>query len=111
MLKNFFKVAVRNLFKQRSYSLFNLLGLSLGIACGLLLTLHIKEELSYEKSFPKHDRIFRVVTTEWSKSHPPLAGEMLKFFPEIKSIARFADAGTSVVNSDIDKKAECKGYF
>src|SRR5678809_1683812 len=90
MLKNFFKVAVRNLFKQSSYSLLNLFGLSLGIACGLLLTLHIKEELSYEKSFPKHDRIFRVATTEWSKSSPPLAGEMIKSFPEIKSIGPVA---------------------
>ncbi len=111
MLKNFFKVAFRNLFKQRSYSLLNLLGLSLGIACGLLLTLHIKEELSYEKNFPKHDRIFRVASTEWSKSSPPLAGEMIKYFPEIKSIGRFADAGTNVINSDPDHKFECKGYF
>jgi len=111
MLKNFFKVAVRNLFKQRSYSLLNLFGLSLGIACGLLLTLHIKEELSYEKSFPKHDRIFRVANTEWSKSSPPLAGEMIKYFPEIKSIGRFAEAGTNVINSDPDHKFECTGYF
>jgi putative ABC transport system permease protein len=111
MFKNFFKVAFRNLFRQKGYSLLNLVGLSLGIACGLLLTLHIKEELSYEKSFPNHERIYRVVTTEWSKSHPPLAGELKKYFPEIKSVARFSDAGTSVVNAGPERKSECKGYF
>ena len=111
MVKNFFKVAFRNLFRQRGYSLLNLLGLSLGIACGLLLTLHIKEELSYDKNFPKHDLIYRFVSTEWSKSSPSVGGEMLKYFPEIKSIARFADAGRDIVNSDPEHKAECSGYF
>ncbi len=111
MIKNYFRVALRNLFKQKVYSSFNLLGLALGISCGLLLTLHIKEELSYEKKFPKHDRIYRVVSTEWSKSSPPMAGEMMKFFTEIKSIARFADRGSRVANSEIDKQAETSGYF
>ncbi len=71
MFGNYFKTAWRNLFRQKTYSLFNLFGLAIGISCGLLLTLHIKEELSYEKSFPKHDRIYRVVNDEWSKSSPP----------------------------------------
>ncbi|HEY4334897.1 MAG TPA: FtsX-like permease family protein, partial [Puia sp.] len=111
MLKNFFKIAFRNLFRQRTYSILNLLGLSLGIACTLLLTLHIREELSYDKNFPQHDRIYRVVTTEWSKSSPPLAGEMMKFFPEINSVARFASNGTNVFHNLDGKKGEDKGYF
>lgn len=111
MLKNFFKTAFRNIFRQKTYSILNLTGLALGIACGLLLSLHIKQELSYEKSFPGHSRIYRMVTTEWSKSHPPLAGEMQKFFPEIETIARFADAGSPVVNSGPEKKMEAHGYW
>src|SRR5258705_4134217 len=111
MLKNFFKIAFRNLFRQKAYSLFNLVGLSLGIACGLLLTLHIKQELSYEKSFSKHDRIYRMVSTEWSKSEPPLAGELMKYFPEIKSTARFAARGTQVVNTMFNTQSESKGFY
>lgn len=111
MLRNFFKTAIRNLFRQKAYSLFNLVGLSLGIACGLLLTLHIKEELSYEKSFSKHDRIYRMVTTEWSKSSPPLAGELMKYFPEIKSTARFAQRGISVVNTAFNTQGKSLGLF
>jgi len=111
MSKNFFRIAMRNLFRQRTYSLFNLIGLSLGMACGLLLTLHIKEELSYEKSFSKHDRIYRATSTEWSKSSPPLAGEMMKFFPEIKSIARFAQRGVRVVNTSVNTQTESLGLF
>jgi putative ABC transport system permease protein len=85
--------------------------LALGISCGLLLSLHIKEELSYEIDFPKHDRIYRIVTTEWSKSSPPLAGEMMKYFPEIKSAARFSERGTDVVNTEQGKQSEASGYF
>jgi putative ABC transport system permease protein len=110
-MKNFFKVAIRNIFRQKLYSLFNLVGLALGISCGLLLSLHIREELSYEKNFPKHDRIYRMVTTEWSKSSPPLAAEMMKAFPEIKSTARFAEAGTNVVSTEQGKQTESAGLF
>ena len=73
--------------------------------------MHIREELSYEKDFPKHDRIYRMVTTEWSKSSPPLAGEMMKYFPEIKSIARFAQRGKTVVNTESGKQTESEGFF
>ncbi|HYK46847.1 MAG TPA: ABC transporter permease, partial [Parafilimonas sp.] len=110
-MKNFFKVAIRNIFRQKLYSLFNLVGLALGISCGLLLSLHIREELSYDKNFPKHDRIYRMVTTEWSKSSPPLAAEMMKAFPEIKSTARFAEAGTNVVSTEQGKQTESTGLF
>ena len=111
MIRNYFKIAVRNLFKQKVYSAFNLLGLALGISCGLLLTLHIKEELSYEKGFANYDRIYRVVSTEWSKSSPPLAGEMKPFFPDIEHIARFASRGKQVVNSEFNEQGESSGYY
>jgi putative ABC transport system permease protein len=111
MIRNYFKIAIRNLFKQKVYSAFNLLGLALGISCGLLLTLHIKEELSFEKDFPNHDRIYRVVTTEWSKSSPPLAGEMKPYFPDIEHIARFASRWTQVVNSEFNEQGESTGFY
>jgi putative ABC transport system permease protein len=111
MLKNFFKVAGRNLLRHKTYSFLNVLGLSLGIACILLLSLHIREELSYDKNFPRHDRIYRVDMLDWSKSGPPLAGEMMKAFPEIKSTVRFSDDGVSVLHTVDGKTARLKGYF
>jgi putative ABC transport system permease protein len=111
MFKNYFKTAWRNLFRQKTYSLFNLFGLAIGISCGLLLTLHIKEELSYEKNFPKHNRLYRVVNTEWAKSSPPLAGELQKYFPEIQGIVRFASRGTQVVSASPEIQGESRGYY
>ncbi len=110
MFTNYLKLAFRNLRRHKGYSLINLTGLAIGITCCLLLSLHIKEDLGYEKSYSKHDRIFRVVTTEWSKSHPPLAGEMKKFFPEINATARFAGGQTDVANTESGNKAEIRGF-
>lgn len=111
MLKNYLKIAWRNLFRQKTYSLLNLLGLAIGISCGLLLTLHIREELSYEKDFPRHRLIYRLASTEWSKSSPPVGGELQQFFPEIDGVARFADRGTEVVKAGPNVQGESKGYF
>jgi len=111
MLKNFFRVAFRSLLRQKAYSVLNLLGLSLGITCTLLLAFHIREELSYDRNFPKHDRIYRVVSTSWSKSAPPLAGEMPKYFPEIESMTHLAQTGNQVFRTADGKTGEAHGFF
>ena len=49
MLKNYLKVAFRSLVKQRIYSVINILGLSVGIASALLITLYVQYEFSYDK--------------------------------------------------------------
>src|SRR6185369_6222697 len=103
MIRNYFKIGLRNLFRQKAYSFFNLFGLALGISCALLLTLHIKEEMGYEKNFSDYANIYRVVSNEWSKTSPPMSYEMQKFFPEVKSICRFAEGGRDVVNFDGEK--------
>ncbi|HWV72552.1 MAG TPA: ABC transporter permease, partial [Pseudosphingobacterium sp.] len=111
MIKTYIKIAFRNILRYKANSAFNLLGLSLGIVCTLLLTLHIKEELSYDKVFPKHDRLYRMVTTEWAKSAPPLAAELKNFFPEISATTRFVQRGTNVVNTSFDTQSEIDGLY
>jgi len=60
MLKNFFKVALRNLRRNTLYSVINISGLSVGIACSILILLWVKDETSYDKFIPKADRIHQV---------------------------------------------------
>lgn len=60
MLENYIKVAWRNLKKHRAYSLINISGLALGMACGLFIILYILEETSYDKWWDDSDRIYRV---------------------------------------------------
>ena len=60
MFKNIFKIAIRNLLKDRFYSLLNVLGLSIGIAASLLIMLYVVDELSYDDFHKDADRIHRI---------------------------------------------------
>jgi putative ABC transport system permease protein len=60
MLKNYFKTAFRNLQRNKVYSLINILGLSLGLACAMLIILYVKDEVSYDRFHKQIDRIYCV---------------------------------------------------
>lgn len=59
MLKNYFKIAFRNLFKQKAHSFINILGLAVGIACCILIGLYVQNEWSYDEFHSKSDRLYR----------------------------------------------------
>ncbi len=62
MLKNYFKIAVRNLVKHKIYSVINISGLAIGITCCLLILFYVFYELSYDRFYKNADRIFRINT-------------------------------------------------
>lgn len=61
MWRNYFKITYRNLFRQKVYSLLNLSGLAIGLACSILIFLYVSDELSYDQFHEKSDRIYRVL--------------------------------------------------
>jgi len=60
MFKNYFKTALRNLLRNKVYSGINILGLSIGLACGMLIILYVKDEVSFDRFHTNGDNIFRV---------------------------------------------------
>lgn len=101
MLYNYLKVAFRNIFKEKLYSVINIFGLAVGLAICLLILLFVKDELSYDRYHAKADRIHRVVT-EWSLgdrsintaiSSYRLAPALETDFPELEQIIRFSPYG------------------
>lgn len=62
MLKNYLKVAFRNIFQHKFFSLINILGLSIGMASSILIFMFVKYELSYDKHFEKSGRVYRIVS-------------------------------------------------
>ena len=94
MILHYFKIAFRNLVKNKTFSLINIFGLSISIACASLVIFHVKKELSYDKGFKKHERIFRVTQEgvqdgrHWAATAPPLAPSMKETFTEIEQSAR-----------------------
>ena len=65
MFGNYLKVAARNLLKHKGYSLINILGLAVGIAASVLISLYVFDELGYDRFHEKADRIYRI-TADWS---------------------------------------------
>ncbi len=68
MFRNYFKTAVRNLVRNKVYSLINIAGLSIGLACAMLIILYVKDEVSYDR-FQKNGKIiYRIVTQNIEKN-------------------------------------------
>src|SRR5690606_15395018 len=96
MFRNYLIIALRQLRKQKVFSFINILGLSLGITCCVLLALFIKDELSYEKHYEGHENIYRITSTlvinngsnKLPTSSPPIATTMLQEFPELENAVR-----------------------
>jgi len=97
MLRNYLKIALRNLFHNRIYSAINIFGLALGVACCLLLALYIQDELSYDKHHDRAGDIYRIVSKFQSErgfnekiatASPPLAMAMKEEIPEVESAVR-----------------------
>ncbi|MEX2132272.1 MAG: FtsX-like permease family protein [Pseudohongiellaceae bacterium] len=61
MFKNYLRITLRKLYREKLYALINVFGLTLGISCCLILGLYIVGELSYDRHHVNHERIFRVV--------------------------------------------------
>jgi putative ABC transport system permease protein len=111
MYKSYFIVAARNMIRQKALNILNVLGLSVGIASGLIIAIHIRGELSYENAFDNHQNIFRVHREGWAATSPVLATEFQTFFHDIEAIGRFAPFGTRVVNTDNNNPGEATGYY
>ncbi|MBN1224980.1 MAG: ABC transporter permease [Candidatus Aminicenantes bacterium] len=101
MFKNYLKVALRNLYRNKLYSGLNILGLALGVACCLFILFYVKNELSFDRYHQKSGRIFRVNMsltnqegTIKTASTTYAYGVVLKEdFSEIENIVRFTGYG------------------
>ena len=93
MLKNYLKVALRNLFKNRVYSFINITGLALGMACCILILLWVQDELSFDSFHKNNDRLYKVVNQlddGWMTASPwALVPTLKKDFTEVDKATRF----------------------
>jgi putative ABC transport system permease protein len=105
MLNNLIKHSLRSFKRQRTYIFINILGLSIGIACSLLIAIFVLNEASYDKYNIKKDRIFRLILNGkiggqeiTGTSTPAVMGPtMAKEFPEIEDCLRMTGWGPTVI--------------
>jgi putative ABC transport system permease protein len=108
MIKNYLKTALRVIRKQKLYSFLNIAGLAVSLTCALLILFHVKDELSFEKNFPRSDRIHRIQTNSkygsnfrnWAPSAPALGPALEESFPEVELSARIRMIGRQILSFD-----------
>ena len=64
MLKNYFKIAIRKMMRQKMYSIINIGGLAIGIACFVLISIYVKHEMSFDRFHKNNENIYRVYRIE-----------------------------------------------
>src|SRR5882724_44975 len=97
MFRNLVKIAFRNLLKDKAYSTINIVGLTIGISCSLLLLMYIMDELSYDTYHTKAKNIYRIISDikepdnafTWAVVQRPMAVELRDNYPEVKNAVRF----------------------
>lgn len=108
MLNNYFKIAWRNIIGNPLFSAINIVGLAIGLACCIIITLFVRYELSFDKDWENADRIYRVTrdffgnNLELAAVAPPIAPLMKQDFPEVEDITRILSiGGTTLARGDI----------
>ena len=128
MIRNYLKIAWRSLSRNKIYSLINITGLTVGITCCILITLYVKDELSYDSYNKNYDEVYRVLhayrkTTNFKALPPPAPEEYQVWgnaptapalkadFPEIKKIAQFTSPITILLQHGDKSFQESKIAF
>jgi putative ABC transport system permease protein len=119
MLKNYIKVAFRNVVRHKGYTFINILGLATGLICCLLILVYVQDELSYDRYHEKADRIYRIVNAgvirgnqiEMPLVSGPWGPAMVEEFPEVLKAVRIKPPDSRWVLEYREKKFPEKGLY
>lgn len=108
MIQNYFKIALRNLKRNKVYSLINVAGFAVGMACCLLIFVYIRHELSYDRYHKDGDRIYRIAQDIRTKTanhvfapiSPMVATTLKAEYPQVENAARALTTRTRLVRRD-----------
>ena len=116
MFKNYLKVAFRNLYRNKFFSIINIAGLAVGMASAILILLWIQNELSYDRFHSKGDRIYQAWNRStfdgklqcWSTTPKILGPTLKKDYPEVEEITR-VNWGNNFLFSIGDRRMNASG--
>ncbi|MBO9202653.1 MULTISPECIES: ABC transporter permease [Niastella] len=119
MLKNYLKIALRNLWKSKGFSAINIIGLAIGLATCLLIMLFVLDELSYDRYNKKADRIYRVDgDIKFGGNHfilavapDPMGATLKKDYPQVEQYVRFRGQGGLLLKKGNENVQEDKVIY
>ncbi|MCW3088480.1 MAG: FtsX-like permease family protein [Sediminibacterium sp.] len=114
MLRNYCRIAWRNITRNRTNSIINIAGLSIGLACVILITLYVKDERAFDRHLPNAERICQVnlynlmggQSNYGSNTPPPVGAALQRTFPEIEAYTRFYVMGRKVISNDANSTVQ-----
>ena len=117
MIRNYVKIAWRNLFRNKGFSLTNLLGLTIGITCTILIFLWVRDELMYNKFQSNYGSIYKIKANRDFNNQVftddnmvlPLAKTLKEKLPQIKNAVVTTHGGSHILNYG-DAKLKKQGY-
>jgi putative ABC transport system permease protein len=121
MFRNYFKIGLRNLLKNKLFSVINISGMAISMACFLIIALYVNDELSFDKHIDdlalKYRVYVNVITSDgrtnaYATVPPPLGPALVAEYPEVESTVRFLNISSNVLFEVRDKKiTEAKGAY
>ncbi|MDX1943020.1 MAG: ABC transporter permease [Saprospiraceae bacterium] len=119
MIRNYLKIALRNLLKNKAFSIINIAGLALGLTCCLLITMYVVDELSYDRFHKNADQIYRInadikfggQTYVLAVASDPLGHTLVKDYPQVKNAVRFRGQGSFLVKKGDENLKETRVIF
>src|SRR5687768_776827 len=116
MIKNYFKIALRNIARNKVNSFINIAGLAIGMVCVILILFYVEDELKYDRFFKQADRIYQVNmentdngnTTLTGNTAPAVGPAMVNEFPEIETYVRIRRPGDKMVRYE---QGQAENYF
>ena len=111
MFKSYLKIALRVFLKHRAYSLINMVGLAVGIACAILILLWVQDETSFDRFHENADRVFRVSSrgmigntfSNHTQTPPPFSQTLQSNFPEVENAVRLYNIEENITGRYGDK--------
>lgn len=119
MLRNYLRVAVRNLLKNRVFSFINIVGLAVGMAGSLLILYYVANQLSYESMHENRSHIYRVSiefgsgtsTIKLAGAFPALGPAAATELPDVKASVRFRNDGNAIITANEKEYKESNFFF
>lgn len=118
MVKNYLKITLRNIKKHKAYSLINITGLAIGMACCILIVLFIRDEQSYDKHHQDLNRLYRVTMhykgnweVDFAYVGPPVGPILKRDFPQVEQAARLQRIYRPVVRHGQKMFYENRGFW
>ncbi|HEX5025474.1 MAG TPA: ABC transporter permease [Agriterribacter sp.] len=115
MFKNYFKIAWRNITRHKAYSALNIAGLSIGMACSILILLWVQNELSYDRFHANADQLYRLTCNagEFKAAVSPagMGAGLQSEMPQIKAVVRLSKPSSQLFEVGSKKLEEKRVFF